>query len=98
MEALFEVGQRVIALCDQAQGHFKKGEIYTVLDIKQVCCHMCIQISTKTFENMALVCSCGSEIDSDVSFFNQKEFAPIQEKGDMTFEEAISLVTQKELV
>lgn len=98
MEALFEIGQKVVALVNQANGVFKKGDEFTVLAIKQICCYMCIQISTNVTPNMTLTCTCGSATPSDVMYFNQEEFAPVQELGDMTFEEAIGLVTIKEMV
>lgn len=97
MECLFYIGQRVVALNDQLQGYYKKGDEFEVLGIKQVCCSMCIQISP-TMDSYTLKCDCGGIEKSSIAYFDQNQFAPLQEMGDMTFEEAVNLVTKKEMV
>lgn len=94
MESLFYEGQKVVALVDQLQGRFKKGDKFTVLSIKKVCCYICIQIFD-TEESCTLLCDCGKKEESKILYFDQHNFAPIQEIGNMTFEEAISMVTKK---
>lgn len=100
MEALFEIGQKVVANKDHSQGLFKKGQEFTILDIMSSCCKVVVKITNDINDRNCMVCTkCHKTFNSNLFYyFNQTSFSPIQEKGDMTFEEAIELVTVKELI
>jgi hypothetical protein len=103
MEPLFYVGQDVVALKDNHQGFFKKGDEFKVLDIFPAPCkckQYVVQVLDYSLEKdiRAMCTVCGTDIRPKVVFFDQYDFAPLQEIGDMTFEKAIELVTEKELV
>lgn len=101
MEPLFYVGQDVVALKTNPQGFFKKGEEFKILDIFTPPCKCkgyVVQINNFLGSFNVICKDCHSIFTSNIVFFDQKDFAPIQEIGDMTFEEAIELVTEKQMV
>jgi hypothetical protein len=101
MEPLFYIGQAVVALKDNHQGFFKKGDEFKILDIFLPPCKCkgyVVQINNFIGDFNVMCTDCHTKFISTIVFFDQKEFAPIQEIGDMTFEEAIELVTKKEMV
>lgn len=100
MEALFEIGQKVVANKDHSQGLFKKGQEFTILDVMQSCCKVVVKITNDINDRNVMECTkCHRTFNSNLFYyFNQTSFSPIQEIGDMTIEEAILLVTQKEMV
>lgn len=99
MESLFFVGQRVVATADHSAGDFLKGQEFTVLAIKPIHCSVGIRIFDyeKGF-NYKMVCSCGFQTPArDGFYFDQTVFAPVQEMGSMTYEDAIAYVQPKAL-
>lgn len=101
MEPLFYIGQPIVALKNNSQGFFKKGDEFKVLDIFLPPCKCkgyVVQINNFTGNFNAICTDCHTNFNSAVTFFDQNDFAPIQEIGDMTFEEAINMVTKKEMV
>lgn len=102
MEPLFHIGQEVVAIKDNPQGLFKKGDEFEILNIFPAPCKCklyVVQIFEYSDANIRAVCTnCLTDFQSDVIFFDQKDFAPLQSMGNMTIEEAILLVTQKEMV
>ncbi len=101
MEPLFYVGQAVIALRDNSQGFYKKGQEFKILDIFPAPCKCkgySVQINHITGDFSVLCTDCHTNFTANVVFFDQEDFAPVQEVGDMTFDEAVELVTQKEIV
>lgn len=96
MESKFYIGQKVVAIRNHSQSKFKKGDVFTVLDIKQGCCFVIVKI-TDEFYDLGMLCNCGNTIKHGYSvYYGESNFAPIQEIGNMTFEEAIEMVTIKE--
>lgn len=96
MESLFYVGQQVVAIVDHPQKRYIRGQEFIVLKIVETRCKcksVCIQIFPKDghiYVGTCTICN-GNLGEDDFMFFNQEEFAPIQEIGDMTFEEALNL-------
>lgn len=100
MESKFYIGQKVVAIKDHTDKDFLKGEEFIVLDIKKAC-HCCvIKISTKEYLGFMTCSNCSFEKRYGFYYFNENMFAPIQEHeiSEMTFEEAIELVSEKEKV
>jgi hypothetical protein len=103
MEPLFHVGQDVVALKTNPQGFFKKGDEFKILDIFPSPCKCKVYVVkileyTVNSDIRAICTKCRSDFKPNVVFFEQHDFAPLQEIGDMTFEEAIGLVTEKEMI
>lgn len=101
MESKFYIGQKVIALRNSISDNtIKKDAVYTVLEIKQMCCMVCIRV-TDSNENVSNFCVVHRQtFIVNGKFFDQNAFAPIEEQSisSMTYEDAIELVTEKELV
>ena len=101
MEALFYIGQEIVAIRNHSQNAFKKGEEFIVLDIQQQCCQICIRINHELdtyFLNKEgiQVCNNRHEVNTKGLWFCQTSFAPKQYLSDTTYEDAINLVTTKE--
>lgn len=96
MESKFYVGQKVIANRNHSGGFYKKGCVYTVLNIKKTCCLIVIEICKDGF-NGRIRCSCGELHFLNGSFYSQEGFDPIEEQeiSSMTYEDAIELVSEK---
>ena len=93
MESLFYIGQRVVAIRSHSEGLFLKDEEFVVLDIKKMCCLYVIKINNRINDKGGMFCpDCNFTTDDKYLYFDQVSFAPIQEIGDMTFDEAIKLV------
>lgn len=100
MESKFYIGQRVVAVENHINGDFEKNDVFTVLEIKKLCCGYVIKINNKINYIEVAECFCGSILNTGTSFYYaEKRFAPIQEQkiSNFTFEEAIELVTVKQL-
>ena len=100
MEALFFTGQKIVAIQDHSKGSFFKGEEFCVLGISLHCCHVGIRIRTYNKGEVYLTqCdACGVDNrNTDGFYYDQSSFAPVQEIGSMTFEEAISYVQPKNI-
>jgi hypothetical protein len=97
MESLFTIGQTVVAIKDHSQGDFKKGQQFTILAIKSFCCYVGVKITSPPTANCITYCTdCRIEHGGlDGFYYDQVAFAPLHEIGDMTFEDAIELVTPK---
>jgi hypothetical protein len=100
METLFYVGQTVVALKDHSQGDYQKGDEVEVLSIKRMCCYVGIIISNGNHEGSVTYCrDCNSYHSTpDGIYYDQKNFAPLQHISNMTYEDAIELVSVKELI
>ncbi len=98
MDSLFYIGQKVVALANYEDiSVFKKGDEFTVLDIRKGCCTYEIKIFNGRYESSQLECGICGKKDFPCAgdpYFRQERFAPIREIGDMTFEEAIELVSE----
>lgn len=97
MKSIFYVGEKVVAVKDHSGGLFKKGQIFEILDIKEGCCEFLVKINNDHFFGR-MQCLCGKLHRLGARYFSENCFAPIQEIGNMTFEEAISIVTTNEIV
>lgn len=98
MESKFYVGQKVVALSNSISNNVVvKGNVYTVLEIKRLCCFICIRVD----EDVSVINNFCPDHDVNINcngrFFNQEAFAPIQEQeiSSMTYEDAIELVSEK---
>lgn len=96
----FRIGQKVVAIRDHSKGVFKKGDVFTVLNcrVKECLCKSLeVDIGIKSHRyNRCLICK-SDLVTSSIWWFDEASFAPLQEKSDFTFEQAIELVTQKEI-
>ncbi len=98
MGCKFSIGQKIVALCDHHNGYFTKGQEFVVLDLTPVCVTWGVKI-TEGNEPTYVVCGHGLPWKLKGMFFDQSFFAPVQEVGEMTFEEALTLVTPvKEII
>lgn len=97
MKSLFYVGQRVVAVRNHPQGYFKIGDEFTVLEIAEYCCGVCIRIDDNMDMHVGTCITHGEEPPRNGRFFDQVCFAPIQDLGAMTFEDAIKFVEPKKL-
>lgn len=95
MESKFYIGQKVVAIADHSQGCFKKGDTFTVLGKSKTCCSYLIRIDDDFYFGKN-ICFCGKKFLHQHKFYSEKCFAPIQEISNMTYEEAIELVTEKQ--
>lgn len=97
MENKFFIGQKIVAVKDHSLRKFKKGDVFTVLDTKKMCCIPSVRINTNFVDNLVIRthCTCGRSEINKHPFYSENCFAPFQEISDMTFEEAIELVTEK---
>lgn len=100
MQSKFYIGQKVVALNNSISDNTViKGNVYKVLEIKKVCCFVCIRVD----ENLSKVSNnCihhDTKTELNGKYYDQDAFAPIQEQqiSSMTYEEAIELVTEKQL-
>lgn len=97
MEAKFYIGQKVVAVKDHIDGNFKKGDVFTVIDIRKGCCNFEVNVINKKTPFGYQTCSkCDSMYDSDVIYHRETWFAPVQEISSMTYSDAIKLVETKE--
>lgn len=98
MECRFSIGQKIVAVLDHHNGYFKRGQEFVVLDLAPVCTTWGVKIKEGS-EPKVVVCEHGLPWRFKGEFFNQTFFAPVQEVGDMTFEEALLLVSPiKEII
>ena len=97
MDCLFYIGQKIIAISDYEDPTvFKKNDEFIVLDIRKGCCSYEVRIFNGRYSKSIVECGiCGTKVKYNTDpYFRQERFAPIQEIGDMTFEEAIELVSE----
>jgi len=104
---VFHVGGKVVALADQRQGFFKKGDIFTVLGIvKSICkCKVpCLDIGLKKdfhADNMCTACG-ETKVNrmSSIMYFHAAFFAPLEEDeiSDTSVEEFLEKMEVAELV
>jgi len=98
MEEYFYIGQKVVAIKDHSLGDYKIGDEFTILDMKTFCCYVGIN-----FEKLSIPCithcpDCNIHHNNlDGFYYDQKNFAPLGNLSNMSFEDAIKLVTKKEL-
>lgn len=100
MESKFYIGQRVVAIRNHRDMYYKKGDIYVILNIKKTCCASVIKIKDNSkMDSEYVECHCGSIFCLGGIYVDEKNFAPVQEQqiSNFTFEEAIELVTVKQL-
>lgn len=84
----FYIGQKIVAIKDQSQGIFKKGDEFTVLSIKKCCKYTLIDIGIK-WGIQSTICNCGNDYHGN--WFSDLSFAPI-ELSTTTFEDVIKQV------
>jgi len=95
MESLFYIGQKVVAIRNHSIGKFKKGQEFIVLDIMKDCCGYSIKIYNDTIKTRMYCPIHGKAKYTTIgAYYLQTSFAPVQEIGDMTYEDAIELVTE----
>lgn len=94
MRSKFSIGQRIVAIEDHHNGSFKKGEEFTVLDIICVCLTYGIKIREGNVPAVVF-CTHGVPWIMRGDYYEQSFFAPIQEVGEMTFEEVMDMVEPK---
>lgn len=92
----FRIGQQVVAVRDHRQGCFKKGDVFTVLDVKKHCCKegVLIQIKCKTPARWdgESECNCCGYINTGI-WFCQYYFKPLLATfKTMTFKQVINQV------
>ncbi len=94
MGCKFSIGQRIVALLDHHNGDFVKDQEFIVLDTAPVCTTWGIKIAEGNTPTCVL-CQHGLPWILRGNFYDQSFFAPVQELGEMTFEEALALVEPK---
>lgn len=87
----FYIGQKVVAIRDHSQGVFKKGDEFTVLDLKQCCNYNLIKVNANNYMGITK-CNCGFVFNDE--FYYDICFAPI-ELSETTFEEVIKQINPK---
>lgn len=85
----FYIGQKIVAIKDHSQGVFKKGDEFTVLGIKKMCCENAIDIGKITHLKKHQ-CECNKIINNTnkIHYIHEDMFAPI-ELSSTTFEDVI---------
>lgn len=94
--SMFYIGQKILAIKDHSQGMFKKGDEFTVINVKK---HQCkcgfyvLNIGLKTSNNQIRCTVCKTIINNytDINWFFEGYFAPI-ELSTTTFEDVIKEV------
>ncbi len=95
MDSLFYVGQKVVAIRTHIYQKFIKGEEFIVLDIKQGCCTSLIKINNDYTIAGQLCSTCKRDINNSTGdYYNQESFAPIEYLSNMSYEDAINLVSE----
>jgi hypothetical protein len=94
MGCKFNIGQRIVALEDHHSGDFLKDQEFVVLDVAPVCTNWGVKIAEGNKPNYVF-CQHGAPWYLRGIFYDQTFFAPVQEIGEMTFEEALVLVEPK---
>lgn len=101
MESKFYISQRIVAIRDHTRLEYKKGDEFQVLDIKKGCCQSIIKINNNVSDaNYCYCSSCKktSVIKYSSFYYNEENFAPIQDISDFTYEEALELVCNENLI
>lgn len=77
----FHVGQKVVAIEDHSQLHYKKGDVYTVTGLaKTPCCgNWIIDIGVRTHHSL-MDCFCG-DIYKNNYMFSIIKFRPLQSQS-----------------
>jgi hypothetical protein len=92
-----QVGTQVVALVSHSDGAFRKGDIYTILNISKLCCGMKIDIGLKMPENSALRCrDCATLLFSKIWWCHMKSFAPVI--SDNILQEALNEVMEESFI
>lgn len=94
MGCKFSIGQRIVALSDHHYGAFVKDQEFVVLDIAPVCTTWGVKIAEGDEPNY-IRCPHGLPWHLKGRFYDQTLFAPVQDMGEMTFEEALELFEPK---
>jgi hypothetical protein len=94
MGCRFSIGQKIVAVVDHSQGDFKKSDEFTVKEIECVCDEWIVKIFDESF-TCIFTCKHGNDYELDGRYYSQKCFAPIQEMGEMSFEDALNFVEKK---
>lgn len=92
---MFYVGQKVVALVDCYYGDFKEGDIFEVLDCRRFCCSWGIRISNGTAPVYMTCIRCFVTSEFKGQYYNAVNFAPLDETGEMTVEEALDFVSRE---
>lgn len=94
MGAPFRIGDRVISLADHPTGSFKKGQEFTVRDMRKGCCSWEVDVGIKSDADALECLRCGHiEVHTGVSWKRYDYFAPLLATfSRMTFKEVINEV------
>ena len=87
----FKIGQRVVAVKDQSQGRFKKGDEFTI-DGFTCCPHcgiQCVYLDERTKIIRSLCGICDNRYNAGRQNYAERLFAPLQSFGEQ-IEESIS--------
>ncbi len=96
MDSLFYIGQKIVAIRNHRFGKFKIGQEFSILDIKSSCCGFILKINNDYSPAGQICGTCYKDIDNATGdYYREFCFAPIQNKGSMTYEDAINLVSEK---
>lgn len=96
MIAPFHIGQRVVAIKGHDFGFFKKGDEFTVLQIRKSCCQWVIDIGVSTKYSSFRCAICKSSVAPN--WFACSRFAPIQEISNETFESIEQWIAEQEAI
>lgn len=94
----FKVGQKIVAIKDHAEGYFKKGDIFTVLETEKTCCVNSVRIFTSKNISGGMSCYCGKVHKTNMYFFDEKRFVRFTEMSEMSYNEAIEMVSNNNLI
>ena len=76
----FYTGQQIIAIEDHKQGHFKKGDVFTVTGVYLGCCNkwwITIGIPQSAKNTRCVTCGTRTPNNTGQARFDSKRFAPI---------------------
>lgn len=100
LNIMFYIGQKIVAIRDHSAGLFKKGQEFTVLNLKESTC-MCkddlIDIGIKSPCGISYCRICEKETYSDIWWIKSRCFAPLETYGE-SYSIAIELVQELQQV
>lgn len=93
------IGQEIVAVKDQQQNEFKKGDLFIIRGLRGSPCSCCnVNIDVGFREKVRMTCPCGHTEITEVHWYDETNFAPLQtdsEKADM--EESLTEIFEREL-
>jgi len=98
MKNRFEVGQKIIAIKDHAEGYFKKGDAFNVLQIDKTCCVNVVRIFNAKNISGGMKCVCGCSHKTNSYLFNENSFNLFTEMSEMSYNEALNVVSNNQLI